>query len=175
MSDETSAADEEPQPSADATEQVGDNFVGSASGASTEGGAELDPAANPLAPEHPPEHPNAPAPGPGITWPPFSAPNPGDPWPSGGGDLPPAAVIGPDPDPPNEDGPKEDPEPDEEPAPVEQRDTLRVTVTEFSQTRGIDLIVNGRGFHFPLGKPVTVPAWVLPSLAAVGGATFTVE
>lgn len=72
----------------------------------------------------------------------------------------------------DQDGPEPEPEPDPEP---EARDHVTVTVTAFSQTKGVELVVNGRPFLFPIGKSVTVPAWALPSLAAVGGARFTVE
>lgn len=93
-------------------------------------------------------------------------------------------------DQPNDDEPDEisqdaaDPEQEQEAElqPEEQVTTLVadgrdvvVTVTDYTSSSGVPLFVNGREFHFPIRKPVRVPAFVPASLAAVAEVTFTIE
>lgn len=64
-------------------------------------------------------------------------------------------------------------EPEQEAEP--ETGNVRVTVTDYSSSSGVPLFVNGREFHFPIGKTVSVPAYVLASLAAVADVQFTIE
>lgn len=53
-------------------------------------------------------------------------------------------------------------------------ETVRVTVTDFAHSSGVPLIVNGKRFDLPIGKPVEVPAHVIGALKAAG-VPFTKE
>lgn len=64
------------------------------------------------------------------------------------------------------------PAPSEAPKPEGK---VRITVTRYPSSSGVPLNVNGKRFHLPIGKRVTVPEWVLPSLEAVAGLEFTKE
>jgi hypothetical protein len=47
-------------------------------------------------------------------------------------------------------------------------ETVKVLVKTFSQTRGVDLTVNGRQVRIPLGKATPVDAELLPALKDAG-------
>lgn len=63
----------------------------------------------------------------------------------------------------------------QQPVNVVPDDQVRVTVTDYSSSSGVLLFVNGRSFNLPIGKTVTIPAFVLPSLEAVPDVAFTKE
>lgn len=59
--------------------------------------------------------------------------------------------------------------------PVGAEGTVRITVTAYTSSSGVPLSINGRRFNLPINRPVTVPAWVLPTLETIGGLRFTKE
>lgn len=50
-----------------------------------------------------------------------------------------------------------------------------VTVTRATTSGGLSLGINGRRFLFPIGEPVTVPGWVIPTLETLPDIAFTKE